>query len=157
MPARKPIPDDHHVARFVPKNKQKRHPDTDEFQGLSGAAFALRADDKGGLSVTWVEFFGGLDAATVKNAAIAYRESLPSKNIAASAAFAIASGNAIKSSALRYKKRVRIVHDPVIGNDGHAEIRHFTDEDHELLDVLASDVFLDIHMVAGMNLPKVGH
>ena len=140
--------------RFVPKNKQRRHPDTDAYQGLSPAAFALRAEDKGGLSVTWLEYFGPASPANVVAGALAYRESLQSKKLGAEGLFAAAPVAAITNMGKTYGKALRVVHAPVPGNDGHAEVRHFTDDDLRLLDQLAADVFSQIHFVKALNLPK---
>lgn len=155
MVARKPIPTGDHVMRFVPKNKQQRDPDTDAFQGLTAAGFALRASDKGGLSVTWTEFFGDSSPANIRAGAMAYRNSLESKRLGGQGLFAVGRAQVILSTASDYRKRVRIVHAPVAGNDGHAEIRHFTDDDIELLDCLAREVFNEVHFVRDLELPDL--
>lgn len=152
--ARAPVPLADHVMRFVPKNKQQRDPDTDAYQGLSAAAFALRAEDAGGLSVTWVEYFGGQSPANLRAGAAAYRESLDSKKLGPTGLFAIAEVRDISSKAANYRKSVRVVHSPVPGNDGHAEVRHFTDDDMQLLDSLARDVFTQVVFVRDLGLPK---
>ncbi|HMI18791.1 MAG TPA: hypothetical protein VK533_04535 [Sphingomonas sp.] len=153
MAAKKAIPLADTITRFVPKNKQRRHPITDQFQGISAAGFALRADDKGGLSVTWIEHYGAARPDNLREAAIAFRESQPSKKIGAEGAFACAKVSAVKAKSAAFKKKIRVVVAPVIGNPGHAEVRHFTDDDIELLEALASDVFLDVVRVAALNLP----
>ncbi|WP_426263011.1 hypothetical protein [Sphingomonas sp. PWP1-2] len=113
----------------------------------------MRDEDGGGLSVTEVEFFGPLSPDTRRQAAVAYRESQASKKLGAEAVFAWASVDAVKRAALGYEKTVRVVHAPVDGNPGHAEVRHFTYDDLDLLAFFASDVFLDYEIVAQMGLP----
>lgn len=155
MVARKALPPQDHVSRFVPKNKQDRDPDTDVYRGLTFAAFALREEDSGGLSLTWIEHYGpdGVDAR--RAAACAYRESTKSKKIGAQGCFAVATVEQLRSAAEGYRKQVRIVHSPVAGNPGHAEARRFTDEDRELLELLSRDVFTDIDFVSDLGLPRI--
>lgn len=153
MAAKKAVPDTDHVARFVPANKQDRDPDTDEYRGLLPTSFAIRDGDEGGLSVTWIEFFGGLTPGSKIAAACAFRESLPSKKLPSKGVFAYGRVLDVKATAQQYRKQVRVVHAPVDGNDGYAEIRHFTDEDLELLDIFRSDVFTHVDKVADMQIP----
>jgi hypothetical protein len=153
MPVRRPLPDLDHVARFVPLNKQQRHPDTKAFEGVTAAAFSIREDDRGGLSTTWIEFFGKKCIDSIRLAACAYRESQPSKKIGSQALFAISNIAAVKEVALTYGKKLRVVHDPADGNAGHAEIRHFDDDDLGLLETLATETFAELHMVHDLKLP----
>ena len=155
MVARKALPDEDHVMRFVPYGRQHRDPDTDTFLGLTPQAMELRADDKGGLSVTWVEHFGPNVIATKRVAAIAFREALDSKHIGGEAVFASAQVKAVVQAGRDYGKSIRVVHDPVPGNPGHAEVRHFSDEDLRLLDLLAAEVFIEIDKVSDLKLPKI--
>lgn len=155
MVARKALPNDDHVMRFVPKGRQHRDPDTDAFLGLTPQAMELRDEDKGGLSVTWVEHFGEYGQSAKRSAAIAFREALEKKHIGGEAVFATAQVKAVIDAGNAYRKSVRVVHDPVQGNPGHAEVRHFTDEDVRLLDHLATEIFDVIDKVADLNLPKL--
>jgi hypothetical protein len=74
--------------------------------------------------------------------------------LGAAGAFVSATVGNIKKAAVPFKKNVRVVHDPVPGNQGHAEIRRFNDDDLELLEHLSADVFGDIEYIGAMNLPK---
>ncbi|MBO9724287.1 MAG: hypothetical protein J7530_07930 [Novosphingobium sp.] len=94
-----------------------------------------------------------MSAAARRDAAVAFRESLDSKKLSANGIFASARIERVKDAALKYDKKVRIVHDPVPGNPGHAEVRHFTDEDLDLLDHFAEAVFDEYEVVANMQLP----
>ena len=154
MVARKALPNDDHVMRFVPKARQHRDPETDQFIGLTAQAMELREEDNGGLSVTWVEHYGSYGVLAKRRAAIAFRESLKTKRIGGEAVFATAQVKSIIDAGAGYNKSIRVVHDPVSGNPGHAEVRHFTAEDLRLLEVLATEVFIDIDKVMNMNLPK---
>ena len=140
--------------RFVPKNRQWRDPETDAYLGLSGAGFALRADDRGSLSVTWIEFFGDAAPDNIRAGAKAFRATLDSKKLPAEGVFACAIAGHIVEAAASHQKSVRVVHAPVPGNEGHAEVRHFTDEDLGLLDLLAAETFTEVHFVKDLGLPK---
>ena len=153
MVARRPLPDSDHIARFVPFNKQYRHPDTGELLGLTAAAFAIRNDDRGGLSSTWIEFFGEKSAESIASAAVAFRESQPSKKLGKQSLFAIAAISQAKADALLFKKSIRVVHDPVPGNPGHAEVRHFDDDDLELLEYFARETFSEYHLTRDIEFP----
>ena len=153
MPARKALPDTDHVMRFASQSKRFVDPDTEEFSGPTPAAFAIRSVDEGGLSVTWVEHFGEFSAATRGVAAAAHRESLNDKRLPKNAIFAWANVASVKAAGVAYSKGLRVVHAPVAGNDGHAEIRHFSDEDLDLLDHLSSSVFVEYEVVKDMDIP----
>ncbi|HEY6813946.1 MAG TPA: hypothetical protein VI168_00270 [Croceibacterium sp.] len=105
--------------------------------------------------MTWIEHFGAKSSASKRAAAIAFRASLPSKKLPASGLFASAQVGAVLAAGHSFQNELRVVHDPVIGNSGHAEIRHFDDSDLELLDHMASSVFDEIDFVSTLRLPKV--
>jgi len=140
--------------RYVPYVRQHRDPETDAYLGLTPQAMELREEDKGGLSVTWVEYYGSYGIPAKRDAAIAFREALATKHIGSKAVFATAQVQSIVDASSNYRKSIRVVHDPVTGNPGHAEVRHFTDDDLGLLDHLAADVFTEIDKIADLKLPK---
>jgi len=152
MPARRALPDSHHIVRYIPPSKRFVDPNG-ERQGPSLAGFELRDDDRGGLSVTEIEYFGPMSDAARQAAAIAFRESLDSKKLSANGIFARSRIGTVKAAALNYGKQVRIVHDPKPKNLGHAQIRRFTDEDLDLLEHFAHEVFQEYEVVADMRLP----
>lgn len=154
MVARKAISEYYHVMRHIPATKRWVN-EAGEREGPSPAGFALRPDDKGGLSVTEVEFFGTSSPAARREAASAYRNSLLSKKLGSQSIFAWAKVANIRQAAAVYNKQIRVVHDPVPGNPGHAEIRHFTDDDLDLLDHFAMEVFIKYEVVANMQIPPV--
>ncbi|MFK4004137.1 hypothetical protein [Qipengyuania sp. NPDC077563] len=153
MVARKAIPDEDHVSRFAPYSRQFRDPETDELIGLAPAACAIREADKGGLSVNWIEFYGAFNAAAKKAAAIGYRSTLAKNKLPSKGAFGYANVGKLREVCALAGKKIRVVHAPVDGNDAHAEIRHFSDEDFGLLDELATNAFVDLDVVAEMKLP----
>lgn len=153
MAAKKPLPKSDHVMRFVPKGRQHRDAITDEFRGLLPTSMQLTAKDEGGLSVTWIEFYGTLGPPTKRTAAIAFRESLEKKKLPPQGLFATAQVSAILDAANGFGREMRVVHVPVPGNPGHAEVRRFTDEDMALLDLLATEVFSTYDFVRDLSLP----
>jgi len=94
-----------------------------------------------------------MNRATRAAAAVAHRASLKSKSLGKQAIFAWAKVSDVVAAGLEYDRELRVVHDPVDGNPGHAEVRRFTDDDLDLLDYFATEVFQDYETVAAMNLP----
>lgn len=154
MPVRKALPVSDHVMRFAPRSRRIHDPETDTYLGPSPAAFAIREDDFGGLSVTWIEHFGDNGTISRAKAAAAHRATLREKRLPPNAIFAWAQVEKIVEAGVQYRKALRVVHDPVEGNEGHAEIRHFSDEDLDLLDYISSEVFTEYASVKDMEIPS---
>lgn len=146
------VEDAHHLMRFVPYNQQIRNSETDAFEGIVGTAFRVRESDDGGLSVTWVEHYGENCLATLRVAACAFRDSLPSKRIGPKACFAIGEAGHAKQVSSARNKKIRLVHAPDGPNTGHVEIHRFSDDDLALLDALAMDVFTEHRIVGELHL-----
>lgn len=146
------VPDADHLMRFVPRGQQVRHPSDNSFMGIVGTAFSLRPEDKGALSLTWVEHYGDKSPATYSVAASKFRESLQSKRLGAQAYFAIGRAGATRQTAATHGKQIRIVHAPDGPNTGHVELRRFTDEDRTLLDALALEVFTEHVAVTDLTI-----
>lgn len=140
--------------RFVPYKQQVRHPETDAFLGIAGTAFAVRPTDDGGLSTTWVEFYGEHSPATIAVAANAFRGTLDSKKLPGKAYFAIGQAGATRKVASDRGKQIRLVHAPDGTNVGHVEIHRFSDDDRALLDALAIEVYDDHVAVSSIKLPS---
>lgn len=153
MVARRPLPDEHHIMRYIPAARRFVDEEGNRL-GPSAGGFTIRGDDAGGLSVTEIEHFGQMTATSRAAAAVAHRSSLPSKKVGLEAIYAWAQVSNVKSAAISYGKQIRVVHDPVPNNPGHAEIRHFTDEDLDLLEYFATTVFDSYETVATMKLPN---
>jgi hypothetical protein len=114
----------------------------------------LTLKDKGGLSVTWIEYYGTFGIHAKRTGAAAFRESLDSKHIGAQGVFATAQVQEILDAGERFEKKIRVIHVSEPANPGHAEVRHFTDDDLTLLDVLATEVFNTYDFVGQLKLPK---
>lgn len=152
MAARKPLPNTDHVARYVPPSKQHRDVDTGEFLQLGFQSLMLRDEDQGGLSVTWIEYFGPKNPQSKAIAAAAYRATLPSGKLSQKGLFATANVQALLDTGREFSKSLRVVHDPVDHNHGHAQVRQFSEEDIELLGVLADTIFAEIDFVSDMGI-----
>lgn len=152
MVARKALSSEDHVMRFVAYKAQYRDPETDEFLGISPMSMELGPEDEGGMSVTWVEHFGPYGANAKALAATAHRMSLTSRKLGAKSVFATGQVGRIVEVGNSYGKRLRIVYDPVPGNSGHSEVRHFTDDDLSLLDDLSRTAFVEIDHVKDMGI-----
>ncbi len=140
--------------RFVPYAAQERESETDVFLGITPAALKLSAQDEGGISVTWIEYFGLYSLGSKTSAATAIRNAFPSKKIGKKSVFACAEVGMVVAIGNNFHKKLRVVHDPVTNNSGHAEIRHFTDGDISLLEYLSSAAFVDISSYHELNLDK---
>jgi hypothetical protein len=144
-----PLPDDHHVSRFVPYRRQHRDFETDQILGAFTTAFELRKEDKGGLSVTWVEHFGPLSGETCAAAANAYRKSTRDKKLSGNALFAIGQVGRIKQATKRSGAPARVVHEPTKHNRAHAAIRRIDKNEVEVLDAMAQQAFAELRDKSG--------
>jgi hypothetical protein len=146
------VADSEHLMRWIRYQQQVRDPETDEFRGILGIAFHIRPEDKGGLSTTWVEHYGPKSTATYKIAGEHFRDSLQSKKLGPKSYFAIGNAGAIKAACNARNKKIRIVQDPDGPNTGHCQIRQFSDDDMELLEALADEVFVEHVPVVSLDL-----
>jgi hypothetical protein len=140
----KKIPDDNHVLRFAASNRLQR----DEFDNviaLAPHAFSLREVDDGVLSVTWIEHFGRDNVNPVHEAVRTYRLSMDNP-LGRNSAFGKARVDAIIKSGFSHSKprRLRVLHEPEDRNQGHAAVRRYTMDDHELMELLSSSAFTEI-------------
>lgn len=117
---------------------------------VAPAAFAL-ADDEESLSITWLQFFGLERLAHLPKAAEAFRLSIPSQSLKPKSAFAIAQVAAIIEAGKDYGAKLRIIQDPVDGNEGHSEIRRYPREIGLLQTVLAEQVFSERHLYGALK------
>lgn len=138
--------------RFAPMGRQLRDPETNEFKGILGIAFHVWPKDRGGLSTTWVEHYGLKCHATYGLAASKFRDSLKSRKLPIQGYFAIGQAGQAKEVSMGLGKKIRLVHAPDGPNTGHVELRSFSDEDQELLDILADEVFTEHVAVASLDL-----
>lgn len=109
------------------------------------AAFSLKPDEES-LSLTWLQFFAPDRGQHLPLAAEAFRNSIPSKKISDKSVFAIGMVEKTVEAGKKHGNRLRILHDPCDGNDGHCEIRRYPVELGLLQLELAEIVFAERHL-----------
>lgn len=115
-------------------------------------AFAL-GDDEDSLSVTWLQHFGPERVEHLPKAAEAIRASMESKTLQAKGALAVANVGVVLAAGRDHGAKLRILEDPVDGNDGHAEIRRYPYEMGLLQSVMANEVFTERHLYRDVKTP----
>jgi len=141
------IPDDDHVLRYAAYGRLYRHPDTDIPISLAPQAFRLRPSDEGDLSLTWIEYFGLEVEAQVDQAVKSYRQSMDKPMTRSTkGAFGKAKVAKIIAAIKEFEApvKVRVLHDPTEKNPAHSIISKFQDQNEELLELLAKEVFADL-------------
>lgn len=145
------LPGDNNILRHVPWSKLRKDMD-DNVIGVLGAAFKLR-DGESYLSVTRVEHFAGVRLSKIYDSVREVRKYLKVKP---KSHFSV--GNVEEIKALyqeREKKPVRIVCYPTnttlltngspYKNDSHAAVFNLEQDDDELLELLAEEVWCELY------------
>jgi hypothetical protein len=134
------LPNEHHVVRHVPLGKTRRDAEGN-ILGILPAAIERREGEKY-LSVNYLEYFSGTNKqqmAEVKAAVIAAKQS---KSIGTKGLFATANVGTLKSVVqAKTTKKIRIAYAPTDHNPSHSAIHDIPEEDIELMDQLADEVF----------------
>lgn len=141
------IPDSDHVMRYIAPGRQMRDFETDALVGVFPQAFELRECDHGGLSVTWVEYFGAKSAACCAQASAQISKSF--KKGKEPPVFAVANVGAIKAAGREDGCSIRVSHEPTSNNPAHAAIRRYSNDNKYLLSLLAKEVFVELLDAAG--------
>jgi|KBSSwiStaDraftv2_1062776.scaffolds.fasta_scaffold144287_4 hypothetical protein len=145
------IPDEDHVLRLVSWQRVRKDED-DNVTGILGEAFR-RKPDEDALSVNWQERVTGALIDQLRAAARLIRDTQESKKIGAKSRLARLQVKATKEIAKKRGAKIRIVHEPVDGNEPHAAIRQLPDDDLELLEMIASEVVVDHHQCGPLLQP----
>jgi hypothetical protein len=147
--ATKSLPDTDHVVRHVPSKL------LDENGMPFPQAFELRPAETY-LSTSWSEFFDGTLAERLAGCACLMSHN---RKIKARDAFAVGNVGEIKDACSEFNQKIRIVSepdpDPRRLNLAYAAIRQIQTDSLELLELLAQDVWNDIHS-ASSPLARVG-
>lgn len=132
------LPDDDHILRYVPWQRVAKDAD-DNVLGILAQAFELRPDEEG-LSVNWLErVSGNLD----QRLRTAVQLMSGTMNIGSKGRLAQLNVGNTKRIALNHQAKIRIVHDPEIGNEPHSSIRQLPREDAILREALAREAVTD--------------
>ena len=143
MPPAK-VPNDSHVMRYVRK-RQLRRDENDNVIGILPQALELR-EGEAYLSVTSLEHFDPQYEQGLIQAAEAIRREL---TVRANDGFSTTEVGDFCDICERFDEKVRVLHEPVNdGNTGHVAIRRFPRDNLELLDLLASDAFVDTRVAS---------
>ena len=138
------VPNDSHVMRYVRK-RQLRRDENDNVIGILPQALELR-EGEAYLSVTWLEHFDPQYERGLIQAAEAIRRELTVKD---NDGFSTTEVGEFCDICERFDEKVRVLHEPVNdGNTGYVAIRRFPRDNLELLDLLASDAFVDTRVAS---------
>jgi hypothetical protein len=131
------LPRSDHVVRHVPWARLRRN-EHDEVIGILPHAFQRReAEDA--LSVNWLEHAEGTRDEQVE---IAAKRIAATLRLGGKSRLALSLIGKIHSTCLKHGAKVRIVHEPLPKNPGHASIRQLPREDLILLEALANEANL---------------
>ncbi len=143
MPPAK-VPNDSHVMRYVRK-RQLRRDENDNVIGILPQALELR-EGEAFLSVTSLEHFDFQYERGLIQAAEAVRRQLIVKS---NDGFSTTEVGGFCDICERFDEKVRVLHEPVNDeNTGHVAIRRFPRDNIKLLDLLASDAFVDTRVAS---------
>ncbi len=143
MPPAK-VPNDSHVMRYVRK-RQLRRDENGNVLGILPQALELR-DEEPYLSVTWLEHFDPQYERGLIRAAEAIRRQL---EVRGNDGFSTTEVEGFCDICERFNEKVRVLHEPVNPeNTGHVAIRRFPRDNLDLLDLLASDAFVDTRIAS---------
>lgn len=115
-----------------------RRDENDVVLGLLPQAFQLR-EDEDALSVNWLERTSGDENEQLRTAARLIRDSQRSKKLSPKSRLAVAQVGVVHDVCRNHGTRVRIIHEPVEGNEPHSSIRQLPREDLVLFEALAAE------------------
>lgn len=137
--------DQHHILRFV-KHRALRRDENDNVVGVLGEAFRLR-DGESFLSAAWIEHYSGntheeriaQSISTFCNVVMKVKKK-----------DAFVSGNVqdIKLACAQFEQKIRVVSEPDGDHAAHVAIRQYRDNNDELLELLAGEVWAQVHFPA---------
>jgi len=144
-----PIPDDNHIARHIPWNKLRKDMD-DNVIGILGEAFKQKPTERY-LSATLLEHFSGTYIEQIDSV---IKEVRKYYHVRPKSHFAIGKVKDIHALCEEKRKlKLRIVSFPTrtklldgtpYKNESHVSVKPLPQDDMELLDLLASDVWNDL-------------
>lgn len=140
------LPREDHVLRFVPPSRLHRDED-DNVIGVLPQAFELRLhQDEKYLSVNWLEYFKGDFDSNIEATVSSFRESRKAINarMPKRSAFCIGNVGKVLDTCIACKfPKVRIVYEKQNSthNKSHSKIIRLPENDADLLDLFANDVF----------------
>ncbi len=138
------VPNDSHVVRYVRKRELRRD-ENGNVLGILPQALELR-EGEAFLSVTWLEHFDPQYERGLIQAAEAIRRQL---EVRGNDGFSTTEVEGFCDICERFNEKVRVLHEPINPeNTGHVAIRRFPRDNLDLLDLLASDAFVDTRVAS---------
>jgi hypothetical protein len=135
------LSDDHHVVRHVNYQQTVRDDATGVILGIFPQAFELLPKDDGYLSANWLEFFSGSRIRCIAAIAAFIAKT---RKVTAKQAFACGRVGDIKDACSEYGLKIRVIHEPDDDNPAYTAIRRYQSDNHELLDLLASEAWSSV-------------
>lgn len=134
------LPDYDHVIRFVPPSRLLRD-EEGKVIGLLPQAFKMRPEDKGALSVNWLEYFKHQD--NTKNIEKSVNHFRSQRQVNKNSVYAIGNIGEIKSICrqLPVGEKIKIIHAPSKNNGPHSKIKHIPENDSLIMSVLSESAF----------------
>jgi hypothetical protein len=141
------LSDGDHVVRHVPLGKTRRDAKGNVL-GILPAAIERREGEEY-LSVNHLEHFAGTREQQMSEIKAAVTAAKESKTIGAKGLFATANVGELKSAVLaKSTRKIRVAYAPTKHNPSHSAIHDIPEEDMELMDQLADEVFSKTVQVA---------
>jgi hypothetical protein len=133
------LEDEHNVMRHVSYQRLLKNEDGDPVGEFLPEAFELK-EDENGLSVNWLECFGGDMSSNIKESIDVFRRT---RRIGKSSAYGVASVGVIQKICTEFGfVKVRVLHDPEDDNESHTLIiRLPTFDNIKLYQSLAKNAF----------------
>ena len=98
-----------------------------------------RREDENALSVNWLERVPGDQQTRLKEAAKLIQATQSSGKVGAKARLAVSRVGKFKQTCKANGSKVRIVHEPVEGNEPHSSVRQIPRDDQVLLEAIARE------------------
>ncbi|MEO6198734.1 MAG: hypothetical protein ABIO68_02185 [Sphingomicrobium sp.] len=121
----------------MPWSRLRRDQD-DNVIGVLPQAYQRREDEES-ISVNWLERTPGSRKAQLIQAVVMIRNTQPSGRVGAKARLAVSEVQTFKTVCRNQGSKVRIVHDPIDGNEPHSEVRQIPRDDQMLLDAIVKE------------------
>ena len=147
------LSDDHQVVRHVSYQQVDRDDVTGAIRGIFPQAFELFPKDDGYLSASWLEFFAGSHLCCIAAIAAFLAKT---RKVTAKQAFACGRVGDVKQACSDHGLKIRVIHEPEEDNLAYTAIRRYRSDNHELLDLLATEAWsavTDAKDVVGMFGP----
>jgi hypothetical protein len=144
------LTNEQHIVRHIPFPNLRKDGDG-KVIGILPQAFQHRIDEEY-LSVNWLEYFELDKVNNLIETKKSIIEAKRSKKIAANSRLAIGNVGKIKEALLKKEiGKIRIAYAPSKANPAHSGMYHLPKEDHDLMAMLAEELFDEMHTVSAIK------